>query len=89
VSPSWAAAIPLKKYGATLRGNYAEGFEAPTFDDLYFPGFGNPNLPATTSSEYDGSIEKRFGESGTFTATYFSRRIHNLITSAPLSSAKT
>jgi len=85
VSPSWAVAIPLKKYGVTLRGNYAEGFEAPTFNDLYFPGFGNPNLPATTSSEYDGSIEKRFGEWGTFTATYFSRRIHNLITSAPCS----
>lgn len=86
VSPSWAVAIPFKKYGITLRGNYAEGFEAPTFNDLYYPGYGNPNLPATTSSEYDGSIEKRFGELTTFTATYFSRRIHNLITSAPCSS---
>jgi vitamin B12 transporter len=85
VSPSWAVAIPLKKYGVTLRGNYAEGFEAPTFDELYYPGYGNPDLPATTSSEYDGSIEKRFGELATFTATYFSRRIHNLITSAPCS----
>jgi vitamin B12 transporter len=83
VSPSWAVAIPLRKYGVTLRANYAEGFEAPTFDDLYFPGFGNSNLPATTSSEYDGGIEKRFGEWGSFTATYFTRRIHNLITSAP------
>jgi vitamin B12 transporter len=83
VSPSWAVAIPLQKYGVTLRANYAEGFEAPTFNDLYFPGFGNPNLPATTSSEYDGGIEKRFGEWGSFTATYFTRRIHNLITSAP------
>ena len=85
VSPSWAAAIPLKKYGVILRGNYAEGFEAPTFNDLYFPGFGNPNLPATTSSEYDGSIEKHFGELATFTATYFSRRTHNLIVTAPCS----
>ncbi|HTT74910.1 MAG TPA: TonB-dependent receptor [Candidatus Binataceae bacterium] len=83
ISPSWAVAIPFRKYGVTLRANYAEGFEAPTFDDLYYPGFGNPNLPATTSSEYDGGIEKRFGEWGSFTATYFTRRIHNLITSAP------
>jgi vitamin B12 transporter len=80
------SAIPLKKYAVTLRGNYAEGFEAPTFNDLYYPGFGNPKLPAATSSEYDGSIEKRLGEWSTFTATYFSRRIHNLITSAPCSS---
>ncbi|HTT75480.1 MAG TPA: TonB-dependent receptor [Candidatus Binataceae bacterium] len=83
VSPSWAVAIPLSKYGITLRGNYAEGFEAPTFDDLYYPEFGNPNLQPTTSSEYDGSIEKRFGDWGSFTATYFSRRIHNLIVAAP------
>ncbi|HUN57709.1 MAG TPA: TonB-dependent receptor [Candidatus Binataceae bacterium] len=83
VSPSWALAIPLNKYGITLRGNYAEGFEAPTFDDLYYPEFGNPNLQPTTSSEYDGSIEKRFGELGSFTATYFSRRIHDLIVAAP------
>ena len=62
VSPSWAVALPFKKYGLILRANYAEGFEAPTFNELYFPGFGNPNLPATTSSEYDGSIEKHFGE---------------------------
>jgi vitamin B12 transporter len=85
VSPAWAVAIPLKRYGVTLRANYAEGFEAPTFNDLYFPGFGNPNLPATTSSEYDGGIEKRFGELGTFTATYFTRRVHNLIVTAPCS----
>jgi vitamin B12 transporter len=85
VSPAWAVAIPLKKYDVTLRGNYAEGFEAPTFNELYYPGYGNPNLPATTSSEYDGGIEKRFGELSTFTATYFSRRIHNLIVSVPCS----
>jgi len=85
VSPSWAVALPFKKYGLILRANYAEGFEAPTFNELYFPGFGNPNLPATTSSEYDGSIEKNFGEWSSITATYFTRRIHNLITSAPCS----
>jgi vitamin B12 transporter len=83
VSPAWAVAIPFNKYGVTLRANYAEGFEAPTFNDLYFPGFGNPNLPPTTSSEYDGSIEKRFGEWSSITATYFTRRIHNLISSTP------
>jgi vitamin B12 transporter len=83
VSPSWAIAIPFNKYGVILRANYAEGFEAPTFNELYFPGFGNPNLPATTSSEYDGSIEKHFGEWSSITATYFTRRIHNLISSVP------
>ena len=79
VSPAWSVALPFDKYGVTLRGSYAEGFQAPTFDDLYFPGFGNPNLQAMTSSEYDGGIEKRFGEFASITTTYFSRRIHNLV----------
>ena len=79
VSPAWSAALPFDEYGVTLRGSYGEGFQAPTFDDLYFPGFGNPNLQATTSSEYDGGIEKRFGEFASITTTYFSRRIHDLV----------
>src|SRR5271154_2438683 len=83
VSPAWSVALPFDQYGVTLRGSYAEGFQAPTFDDLYFPGFGNPNLQATTSSEYDGGIEKRFGEFASITTTYFSRRIHNLVVAVP------
>jgi vitamin B12 transporter len=79
VSPAWSVALPFEKYGLILRGNYSEGFEAPTFDELYFPGFGNPNLQATTSSEWDGGIEKRFGELAGITVTYFSRRIHELV----------
>lgn len=83
VSPAWSVALPFDQYGVTLRGSYAEGFQAPSFDNLYFPGFGNPNLKATTSSEYDGGIEKRFGEFASITTTYFSRRGHNLVVAAP------
>src|SRR6202167_17068 len=79
VSPAWSVALACDEYGVTLRGSYAGGFQAPTFDDLYFPGFGNPNLQAMTSSEYDGGIEKRFGEFASITTTYFSRRIHDLV----------
>jgi vitamin B12 transporter len=86
VSPAWSVALPFDEYGVTLRGSYAEGFQAPTFDDLYFPDFGNPNLKAMTSSEYDGGIEKRFGEFASITTTYFSRRIHNLIADESCSS---
>jgi vitamin B12 transporter len=83
VSPAWSVALPFDKYGLILRGNYSEGFEAPTFDELYFPGFGNPNLQATTSSEWDGGIEKHFGELAGITMTYFSRRIHDLVVDVP------
>ena len=76
VSPSWAVAIPLERWGVTLRGSYSEGFRAPSFNELYFPDFGNPNLNPEISSEYDGGITKTFGERVSFTATYFSRRVH-------------
>src|SRR5690242_3077799 len=39
VSPAWSVAIPFEKQGLTLRGSYAEGFRAPSFDELFFPGF--------------------------------------------------
>jgi len=82
VSPGWALAMPLP-YQITLRGNYAEGFRAPSFDELFFPGFGNPNLGPEISSEYDSGFTRRFGEIASFTTTYFSRRVHHLIVTVP------
>jgi vitamin B12 transporter len=83
VSPSWSVAIPINKLSTTLRGSYSEGFRAPSFNELFFPGFGNPNLKPEISSEYDGGFTTTFGEWGTFTSTYFSRRIHDLIVTVP------
>ena len=83
VSPSWTVAIPLERWGVTLRGSYSEGFRAPSFNELFFPDFGNPKLNPEISSEYDGGITKTFGESLSITTTYFSRRVHSLIVAEP------
>lgn len=83
VSPSWSVAIPIKQISTTLRGSYSEGFRAPAFDELYFPDFGNPKLKPEISSEYDGGFTTNFGELASITATYFSRRVHDLIVSVP------
>jgi vitamin B12 transporter len=83
VSPSWSVAIPIEKISTTLRGSYSEGFRAPSFDELYYPDFGNPNLRPEISSEYDGSFTTTFGEFASLTTTYFSRRVHNLIVTVP------
>jgi vitamin B12 transporter len=83
VSPAWSVAIPLLQYGLTLRGSYSEGFRAPSFNELYFPGFGNSQLAPEISSEWDGGFTKTFGERAEFTANYFSRRVHNLIVAVP------
>lgn len=37
--------------------NYAKGFRAPTFNDLYYPGSGNPNLIPETSDNYEAFVE--------------------------------
>jgi vitamin B12 transporter len=83
VSPAWSVAIPITKISTTLRGSYSEGFRAPAFNELYYPDYGNPNLKPELSSEYDGGFTTNFGERASFTATYFSRRVHNLIVTIP------
>ncbi|MGH7924760.1 MAG: TonB-dependent receptor plug domain-containing protein, partial [Candidatus Binatus sp.] len=83
VSPGWSVAIPITKISTTLRGSYNEGFRAPSFDELYFPNFGNPNLQPEFSSEWDGGFSTNFGERASLTATYFSRRVKNLIVTVP------
>ncbi len=83
VSPAWSVAIPIEKISTTLRGSYSEGFRAPSFDELFFPRFGDPQLQPEISSEYDGGFTTSFGERASLTATYFSRRVHNLIVAVP------
>jgi vitamin B12 transporter len=40
-------------YGISLLANYGSAFKAPSFNELYYPDFGNPNLDA----EYSKSVE--------------------------------
>jgi vitamin B12 transporter len=84
VSPAWSIAIPIKKISTTLRGSYSEGFRAPSFDELYYPFYGNPHLSPEISSEYDGGFTTTFGSRASLTATYFSRRVHSLIVTVPV-----
>ena len=85
VSPAWSVAIPIEQISTTIRGSYSEGFRAPAFNELFYPDFGNPKLKPEISSEYDGGFTTNFGERATFTATYFSRRVHHLIVTVPCS----
>ncbi|WP_301448977.1 TonB-dependent receptor [Psychrobacter sp.] len=40
-----------------IGANYAKGFRAPDFNELYYPGSGNPRLNAETSDNYEAFIE--------------------------------
>ena len=68
--------------GTKLRGSYATGFRAPTINQLFFPGFGNPNLQPEKSQALDAAIEQTLPyDWGSISVGYFWTRYRNLILS--------
>ncbi|MEW9905201.1 TonB-dependent receptor plug domain-containing protein [Pseudomonas putida] len=51
---SWSGSltVPLNANNDVLL-SYSEGFRAPTFNDLYFPGYNNPDLKPERSKSYE------------------------------------
>lgn len=49
---SGSLSLPLNADNEVLL-SYSEGFRAPTFNDLYYPGAGNPNLKPEHSQSYE------------------------------------
>lgn len=84
VSAAWSVGYEFREVGLRVHGGYSEGFKAPTFNELFFPLFGNPDLDAETSREYNGGVEQRLWDDiVTVDATYFDRRTSNLIQGVP------
>lgn len=80
VTPSWSIAYLIPQTGTKLKVGFAEGFRAPNFNELFFPGFGNPNLGPETSSEWNVGFEQSAWNSRvSLEAVYFSRRVKGLI----------
>ncbi len=70
----------LKETGTKFRGSYATGFRAPTINDLFFPGFSNPNLKPEKSKSMDlGVDQKLFQDKLLLTGGFFWNRFRNLI----------
>lgn len=73
-------AFLIKETGTRLRGSAGTGFRAPTFNDLFFPGFGNPDLQPETSLSYDfGVDQKLWNDRIRLGLTYFQSNFGNLI----------
>ena len=83
VTPSWSLAYLIPRTGTKLKGGFAEGFRAPNFNELFFPGFGNPRLGAELSSEWNVGFEQNlWGQRFSLETVYFSRRVKGLIEGA-------
>jgi vitamin B12 transporter len=62
----------------TARVSYGNAFRLPTFDDLYYPGYANPNLLPERSNTIEAALDATTSL-GTFTAAVYDTRVHNLI----------
>jgi vitamin B12 transporter len=70
----------MESTATKIRAAYGTGFHGPTLNDLFFPGFGNPNLQPEKSKSFEAGIDQSFwGERVQVGATYFQNRIEELI----------
>ncbi|MBB3833306.1 vitamin B12 transporter [Xanthomonas arboricola] len=61
-----------------LTASYGTAFKAPTFNELYYPDFGNPLLGPETSNSAELGLRGRY-DWGTWTLSAFQTRISDLI----------
>jgi len=64
--------------GLRLNASYGTAFKAPTFNELYFPGFGNANLQPEESRSIELGISGET-DSGRWASNIFESRIDDLI----------
>jgi len=74
-------ALVIKETDTRIRGGAGTGFRAPTFNDLFFPDFGNPSLQPERSMSYDAGVDQKLWKGRIrLGLTYFHNEFKNLIT---------
>jgi len=61
-----------------LIGSVSEGFKAPTFNDLYYPGYGDPSFTPEESTNYEIGLNASLGNA-LVTVAVFNNQLQNLI----------
>jgi vitamin B12 transporter len=70
-----------KETGTKIRASYGTGFKAPTLNDLFFQGFGNPNLQPEKSKSADVAVDQSLLQDKLkLSVGYFWNHFDNLIT---------
>lgn len=73
-------AYRFKEYGTRIHSAHATGFRAPSMNDLFFPGFSNPNLKPEESNSVEVGIDQSlFTDRLQAGITFFDSRLENLI----------
>jgi vitamin B12 transporter len=80
VTERGSLAYQIKAWGTRIRGGAGSGFRAPTFNDLFFPGFSNPSLVPEKSFSYDFGVDQSLWDNRIrLGLTYFQTSFTNLI----------
>ena len=89
-SPSISSSYFFPETGTRLKAGYAEGFKAPTLNELFFPAgfgcaaFGNPDLGPEKSWELNAGVEQTvFSDRIKVAGTFFHREVSDLIGTGP------
>src|SRR5262249_8555660 len=75
-----SAALVFKETGTKFRWAWGQGFRAPTINDLFFPGFANPDLKPGNSRSWGTGVDQRlWNDRLRGGATYFNQSFTDLI----------
>ncbi len=70
----------VKEWGTRLHGSAGSGFRAPTFNDLFFPGFSNASLQPEKSFSWDVGVDQSLWKKRVrLGLTYFNNKFTNQI----------
>jgi vitamin B12 transporter len=84
VNPKVSSAYTLARTGTRLRAGWGTGFRAPTFQALYFPLFGNPDLDPEKSWSWEAGIRQPvLGETLILDVLFFRIDYKDLIQQTP------
>ena len=73
-------AYVIPEWGTRIHGGAGSGFRAPTFNDLFFPGFSDPTLQPETSFSWDVGVDQKLWKDRIrLGLTYFHNDFKNLI----------
>ena len=80
VTERGSLSLLIPETGSRVRGGAGSGFRAPSFNELFFPNFGNPALQPEDSFSWDVGLDQQFWANRIrFGLTYFHNRFTNLI----------
>jgi vitamin B12 transporter len=70
---------PLPWIGTVLKGSIGTGFRSPSLNELYYPGYGNPNLAPERTRGWDCGIRQDVERAhASFELAYFNNVYRNL-----------